>query len=61
MSSPDLGGIVSRTVRAFLDKAADLEDVRDITLTANCYELHLDKVRDLCVGIPNTEYSSRET
>ncbi len=51
--------MVSRTVRAFLEKASDLEDVRDVKLTANFYEIHLDRVRDLCVGIPNNDFNSK--
>lgn len=53
-----MSGLVYKTVQAYLQKASDLDDVRDISLTANCYEVHLDKIRDLCVGIPGGEYTS---
>lgn len=59
MLGQDIGGILAQTVTAYLQKASDLEDVRDIKLTANCYEVHLDKIRDLLAGYPSAEFNSK--
>jgi hypothetical protein len=50
--------VVYRTVQDFFKKADDTQDTKDVTISANCYEIHLDKIRDLCVGIPNSEYTT---
>lgn len=48
-------GLIPRTIQAILQRAQDLEETREITLTANCLDIYLDRIRDLCVGIPNCE------
>jgi hypothetical protein len=48
-------GLIPRTIQAILQRGQDLEETREITLTANCLDIHLDHIRDLCVGIPNCE------
>ena len=40
---------------SILQKASDLEDTREVTLTASIYDLYLDKVRDLGYGMSLTD------
>lgn len=45
-------GLVYKVVESILEQAEDLGDTREISLTASFYDLFLDRLRDLAVGIP---------
>ena len=45
-------GMVYQTVKSILQQASDLEDTRQLELTASFYDQDLDKLRDQGSGIP---------
>jgi hypothetical protein len=45
-------GLLYKVVESILEQAEDLGDTREISLTASFYDLFLDRLRDLAIGIP---------
>jgi hypothetical protein len=51
VNTNDVQGLVVKAVEAILLKADDFKRDRNITITANFYDVCHDKVRDLCNGL----------